>query len=199
MRTLARALLRLAGFRLVGRPPDVARCVVIFAPHTSNWDFPLLLLVKFAFGRPVHYLGKHTLFRPPFGWLFRATGGIPVVRHERRSLVQKAARLFAERDELWLAMSPEGTRQKTDHWKTGFYRMARAAGVPVLLAFVDAARKECGLGPLVELTGDVERDLDVIRAFYATKRGIHPELAGEIRFKARSSVRPPPPSGERRK
>jgi 1-acyl-sn-glycerol-3-phosphate acyltransferase len=191
VRTLARALLLLLGWRLVGRPPNVARCVVIFAPHTSNWDFPLLLLVKAAYGRPVHYLGKHTLFRAPFGWLFRATGGIPVVRHERRSLVQKAARLFAERDELWLAMSPEGTRQKTDHWKTGFYRMARAAGVPVLLVFVDAARKECGLGPLVELTGDVERDLDVIREFYATKRGIYPELAGTIRFKARSSVHPP--------
>jgi 1-acyl-sn-glycerol-3-phosphate acyltransferase len=192
---LARFLLFLSGWRLVGRPPDVARCVVVFAPHTSNWDFPLLLLVKFAFGRPVHYLGKHTLFRPPFGWFFRATGGIPVVRHERRNLVTTAVRLFGERDVLWLAMSPEGTRQKTDHWKTGFYRMARAAGVPVLLAFLDAEKKQCGLGPLVALSGDVERDLEEIRAFYSTKRGIYPENASTIRFKARSSVRP---SGERR-
>jgi 1-acyl-sn-glycerol-3-phosphate acyltransferase len=185
-----RALLFLAGWRLVGRAPAVRRCVVIFAPHTSNWDFPLLLLVKYAFGEPVHYLGKHTLFRPPFGWFFRRTGGIPVVRNERRHFVRDAARLFAERERLWLALSPEGTRDKTDHWKSGFYRIALAAHVPVLLAFVDAAKKECGLGPLVELSGDAERDLAVLRAFYETKRGIVPEHASAIRFKARSS-RPP--------
>ena len=146
VKALARALLSLAGWRLVGEAPNVVRCVVIFAPHTSNWDFPLLLLVKYAFGRPVRYLGKHTLFRPPFGWLFRATGGIPVVRHERQHFVNDAALLFAESDELWLALSPEGTRHKTDHWKSGFYRIALAARVPVLLAFVNALTKECGLG-----------------------------------------------------
>jgi 1-acyl-sn-glycerol-3-phosphate acyltransferase len=182
---LARALLFLVGWRLVGRAPNVSKCVVIFAPHTSNWDFPLLLLVKFAFGRTVHYLGKHTLFRRPFGWFFRATGGIPVVRGERRRLVQKAAELFGERERFWLALSPEGTRDRTDHWKSGFYRIALAAHVPVLLAFVDAAKKECGLGPLVELSGDAERDLATMRAFYETKRGIIPEHASGIRFKTR--------------
>jgi 1-acyl-sn-glycerol-3-phosphate acyltransferase len=144
-----------------------------------------LLLVRFAFGGPVHYLGKHTLFRPPFGWFFRLTGGIPVVRHEHHHVVSEAVRLFDERDALWLALSPEGTRHKTDHWKSGFYRIAEAAGVPVLLAFVDAAKKECGLGDLVELSGDPERDLERLRAFYATKRGIRPELAGTIRFKSK--------------
>ena len=183
MKTIARVLLRLFGWRLVGEAPNVARCVVIFAPHTSNWDFPLLLLVKFAFDAPVNYFGKHTLFRPPFGWFFRMTGGIPVVRHERHHVVDDAARLFAERDELWLALSPEGTRDKTDHWKTGFYRIARAASVPLLLTFIDASKKECGLGGLVELTGDAERDLERLRAFYSTKRGIRPELASTIRFR----------------
>jgi 1-acyl-sn-glycerol-3-phosphate acyltransferase len=193
VRFLARALLRSFGWRLVGHAPDVGRCVVIFAPHTSNWDFPLLLLVRFAVGGPVHYLGKHTLFRPPFGWFFRLTGGIPVVRHQRRHLVKKAVRLFRERPALWLALSPEGTRDKTDHWKSGFYRIALAARVPVLLAFVDAAKKECGLGGLLELTGNVERDLGTIRAFYEPKRGIHPELASTIRFKARSRPSDAPP------
>jgi 1-acyl-sn-glycerol-3-phosphate acyltransferase len=169
---------------VVGSAPPVARCVVIFAPHTSTWDFPLLLLMKYAFAEPVHYLGKHTLFRAPFGAFFRATGGIPVVRHERRHFVQDAVRLFEERPKLWLALSPEGTRRKTDHWKSGFYRIALAAKVPVLLAFVDAAKKECGVGALVELTGDVERDLAVLRAFYATKRGILPERASTLRFEA---------------
>src|SRR6185503_9034581 len=154
VKTLARVLLFLARWRLVGVAPEVPHCVVIFAPHTSNWDFPLLLLVKFAFGGPVHYLGKHTLFRWPFGWFFRLTGGIPVVRHERRHVVSEAVRLFRERDELWLAISPEGTREKTDHWKSGFYRIAREAGVPVLLAFLDAGKRECGLAGLVELSGD---------------------------------------------
>ena len=186
MKALARALLRLAGWRLAGSAPSVARSVVIFAPHTSNWDFPLLLLVRSAFGRRVHYLGKHTLFRPPFGWFFRATGGIPVVRHERHHFVERSARHFAEKRELWLAISPEGTREWTDHWKSGFYRIALAARVPVLCAFIDAAKKECGLGPLVELTGDSERDLAAFRAFYESKRGIHPERASAIRFKAKS-------------
>ena len=185
VKTLARALLSLMGWRLVGEAPRIRRCIVIFAPHTSNWDFPILLLVRSAFGVPVHYLAKHSLFRPPFGWFFRLTGGIPVVRHERRHVVSEAVRSFRERDELWLAISPEGTRHKTDHWKSGFYRIARAAEVPVLLAFLDAAKKECGLGELVELSGDVERDLGRLRAFYTTKRGIRPELTSAIRFKAR--------------
>ena len=182
-KTIARILLFFFGYRLAGEAPNVDRCVVIFAPHTSNWDFPLLLLVKLAFGRPVHYFGKHTLFRPPFGWLFRLTGGIPVVRHKRKNVVKKAVEVFRQRKTLWLALSPEGTRDKTDHWKSGFYRIARAAKVPVLLAFIDARKKECGLGELVELTGDVERDLERFRAFYGAKRGIHPELASTIRFR----------------
>ena len=180
---IARFLLSLLGWRLVGEAPNVDRCVVIFAPHTSNWDFPLLLLVKLAFGKDVHYFGKHTLFWPPLGWFMRLTGGIPVVRHKRRNVVKKAVSVFRERNRLWLALSPEGTRDKTDHWKSGFYRIARQAKVPVLLAFIDASKKECGLGELVEMTGDVERDLERLRAFYSTKRGIHPELESTIAFR----------------
>jgi len=174
--------LRLTGWELAGRAPDVARCVVIFAPHTSNWDFPILLLVRWAFGMRVHYLGKHTLFRAPFGWFFRLTGGIPVDRTEPHQLVLRTAQRFAERDELWLAIAPEGTRQRTDHWKSGFYHLALAARVPVLLAFIDARRRQCGLGPLIELSGDVERDLERLRSFYADKQGIRPELTSELRF-----------------
>jgi 1-acyl-sn-glycerol-3-phosphate acyltransferase len=158
--------------------------VIVFAPHTSNWDFPLLLLARDALGLRASYLGKHTLFRPPFGWIFRALGGIPVHRGEAHHLVDQIAHEFQARDHLWLAMAPEGTRQRTDHWKSGFYRIALAAKVPVLLTFIDAERKQCGVGPLLELSGDVERDLSLIREFYADKRGIHPEQAGEIRFKS---------------
>lgn len=178
----SRALLQLVGWELVGVAPEVARCVVIFAPHTSNWDFPMLLLVRWAFGKRVHYLAKHTLFRFPFGWFFRLTGGIPVDRTQPKQLVRRIADRFTERAELWLAIAPEGTRRRMDHWKSGFYYVAIEARVPVLLAFIDASRRECGLGPLVELSGDLERDLSRLRAFYAEKRGIVAELASEIRF-----------------
>jgi 1-acyl-sn-glycerol-3-phosphate acyltransferase len=182
----ARSLLELCGWRLVGQAPDVAHCVIIFAPHTSNWDFPLLLCVRFAFGRPVAYLAKDSLFRFPVAPLLRATGAIPVERTERHALVHTLTQAFRERKELWLAMSPEGTRAKTDHWKSGFYHVARGANVPVLLAFIDASKRECGLGELIELSGDPEGDMARVRAFYADKRGINPERASDIRLRAES-------------
>lgn len=180
---LARALLRWSGWRLVGEAPPIPRCVIIFAPHTSNWDFPLLLAVRFAIGKPVAYLAKDSLFRFPVAGLLRATGAIPVDRREHHALVRRLAAAFRERDELWLAMSPEGTRAKTDHWKSGFYHVARDAGVPLLLAFIDAGRRECGLGDLIWLAGDVDADMARLRAFYADKRGIVPERAGEVRLR----------------
>jgi 1-acyl-sn-glycerol-3-phosphate acyltransferase len=179
---LASRVLRLFGWRLVGQAPQVSQCVIIFAPHTSNWDFPVMLLVIFAFGHRVHYLAKHTLFRFPYAWFFRATGGIPVERGERHDLVAIMTRAFSERSELWLAVAPEGTRARTDHWKSGFYQIALAAKVPVMPAFLDARRKECGIGELIELSGDVELDLAVLRAFYADKQGIRPERKSDIRF-----------------
>lgn len=179
---LVRKVLGVLGWQLVGEPPVAPRCVIVFAPHTSNWDFPLLLLVRIAYGRSVKYLAKHTLMRFPFGWFFRWTGAIPVRRSHPHQLVADLSGVFERSTELWLALSPEGTRQKTDHWKSGFYHLALQAGVPVLLAFIDASRKHCGLGPLLELSGDPERDLDAIRSFYADKRGIVPANASEIRW-----------------
>lgn len=179
---LARASLRWAGWRLVGEAPDVPRCVVIFAPHTSALDFPLLLTVRAAFGRPVSYLAKSTLFRFPIAGLLRWSGAIPVERTERRALVQTLVEVFQQRSELWIALSPEGTRDRTDHWKSGFYHLAREAGVPLLLGFIDAEKRECGYGGVFELSGDVSLDMQRLRAFYATKRGIRPECESEIRL-----------------
>ena len=181
-RRLAQWLLRASGWQLVGAAPDVPRCVIIFAPHTSNWDFPLLLAVRFAFGRPVAYLAKSSLFRFPFERLLRSTGALAVDRSERHALVERLVAAFGERDQLWLAMSPEGTRARTDHWKSGFYHVAREAGVPLLLAFIDAERRECGLGELFELSGDMEGDMARLRAFYATKKGIRPERTSDVRL-----------------
>jgi 1-acyl-sn-glycerol-3-phosphate acyltransferase len=188
LQKVARASLRWSGWRLVGDAPDVKRCVIIFAPHTSNWDFPLLIGALFAFGRPVAYLAKDALFRFPIAGLLRWTGAVPVERTERHSLVRTLTQAFREREELWLAMSPEGTRARTDHWKSGFYHVAREAGVPLLLAFIDAPNKECGLGDLLVLSGDMDADMARLRAFYSSKTGIRPERASDIRFESRSGA-----------
>jgi 1-acyl-sn-glycerol-3-phosphate acyltransferase len=179
----AHLALGIAGWRVVGTAPELPKCVVIFAPHTSNWDFPLLLAVRAVFARRVHYLAKHTLFRFPVAGLLRSTGAIAVEREHPHHLVGALTKVFRERSAFWLAMSPEGTRHATDHWRSGFYHVARGAGVPVVPAFIDAQRKECGLGEPIGLSGDVEADLDQLRAFYRGKQGIRPERAGEIRFR----------------
>jgi 1-acyl-sn-glycerol-3-phosphate acyltransferase len=182
-RSVSRFLLGLMGYHVEGTLPEVPRCVVAFAPHTSNWDFLILLFARSVLGRDVSYLAKHTLFRPPFGWFFRVTSGIPVDRTEKQRMVDAIASKFAERPELWLAMAPEGTRAKTDHWKSGFYFIAIAAKVPILLTAIDGGRKAYVVGDLLWPTGNVEEDLERIRAFYRDKRGLYPERAGEIRFK----------------
>jgi 1-acyl-sn-glycerol-3-phosphate acyltransferase len=182
VQSAARVLLRWCGWQLVGVAPDVPRCVVIFAPHTSAWDFPLLLCVRAAFGREVSYLAKSTLFRFPIEGLLRHTGAIPVDRSEHQALVQTLVEVFRQRSQLWLALSPEGTRDRTDHWKSGFYHLAREANVPLLLGFIDASKRECGFGGLLELTEDAAADMDRLRAFYAAKRGIVPECESDIRL-----------------
>lgn len=184
MKNFARWILRLAGWRIEGELPDVPHCLVIFAPHTSNWDFVVLLLVRSAFGRKISYLAKHTLFRPPLGWFFRLTSGMPVERQAQHKLVDTIAEQFSLQPDLWLAMAPEGTRAKTDHWRSGFYYIALRAGIPVLPTSLDAPARTFRVGELITLSGDPARDLEPIRAFYAGRRGIYPENAGEIRFRS---------------
>lgn len=184
MKGFARFLLRTAGWRIEGELPDVPHCILIFAPHTSNWDFVILLLARSAFGRRIAYLAKHTLFRPPIGWFFRLTDGMPVERRAHHQLVDTIAEQFVLKENLWLAMAPEGTRAKTEYWKSGFYYIALRAGIPVVPTALDAPTKTFKIGKPVTLTGDPERDLEEFRTFYAGKRGIYPENAGLIRFRS---------------
>lgn len=183
MAWLAGLLLKLCGWRLVSRLPDIDKYVIIFYPHTSNWDFVVGLLGAWALRMDVTFLGKHTLFKGPFGWVFRALGGYPVKRDERKNMVAQVAELIAARRTISIALAPEGTRKKTDHWKSGFYHIAREAGVPIVLAFLDAARREIGIGPTIPVTGEVEADMGKIREFYRDKRGIRAELASDIVLK----------------
>jgi 1-acyl-sn-glycerol-3-phosphate acyltransferase len=157
---------------------------VIVAPHTSNWDFPVAVLCKFAFGMRIKFLGKHTLFSWYGGWFFRMLGGLPVRRDKRDNLVQQVAHYFRESPDMIVALAPEGTRKYTPYWRSGFYRMAQAANVPVLMAYIDAGKKEMGLGPLLHLSGDEARDMAIIREFYADKQGIVPDGKSHVRLRS---------------
>ncbi len=175
-------LLRLLGWRIVLVPPPSPKAVIIGYPHTSNWDFPVAMLWRFATGFPLFWVAKKEMFANPLGGLFRRWGGIPLDRAHPGGFLEQMRDEFARRDSFHLAIAPEGTRRKTAHWKSGFYRLAVAAGVPLGLAFLDYGTKTLGIGDWIVLSGDREADLERIRAFYAGKRGCRPEQAGDIRF-----------------
>ncbi|MHB8667173.1 MAG: 1-acyl-sn-glycerol-3-phosphate acyltransferase [Burkholderiales bacterium] len=181
-RRLCGWLLRLAGWRVRFCRPAMPKCVVIFYPHTSNWDFVVGMLAYLSVDWPVRWCGKDSLFRPPFGALLRALGGLAVNRREHTGFVTQLTREFARAESLHLALAPEGTRAHTDHWKSGFYHLALAAGVPVGLAYIDYPGKCIGLDTFVELSGDAQEDLARLRAYYADKRGRNPAQQGDIRF-----------------
>lgn len=173
LRSFSRAVLRLSGWRVEGSlPPEAKKCVLIAAPHTSNWDLPYTLMVAFCLRLRVYWLGKASLFRGPFGPLMRWLGGIPVDRSKSNNLVAAAALAIASAEgPLQLVVPPEGTRGKTRHWKTGFYFIALQAQVPIVLAYMDYARKISGLGPVFIPTGDVDKDMLEIKGFYSGFRG----------------------------
>jgi 1-acyl-sn-glycerol-3-phosphate acyltransferase len=164
----SRTFLRWRGWQIQGKlPPEASKCVLIAAPHTSNWDLPYTLMVAFCLRLRVHWLGKASLFRWPFGALMRWLGGIPVDRSRNNSLVASAAlALVNAKTPVQLVIPPEGTRGKT-----GFYFIALEAKVPILLAYMDYTRKVSGLGPVFVPTGDVHKDMAEIKLFYAGIEG----------------------------
>src|SRR5487761_1897049 len=153
-RRLCARLLRLAGWSVHFRWPSAPKCVVIFYPHTSNWDFVIGVLAYLSVGWPVHWCGKDTLFRPPFGALLRALGGLAVNRRERTGLVAQLKREFERAENLHLALAPEATRALTVPCESGFFRLAPGAGVPVGLAYIDYPTKCLGLDTFIDLVGD---------------------------------------------
>ncbi len=177
---IARLILRLAGWRTHVIPPRTSRYVLIGAPHTSGWDFVLMLLLMAAEGIPIRFMGKDSLFRGPMGVLMRSLGAIPVNRRERTSLVDQVAAIFDECDELIIGLSPEGTRKKAPRWRTGFYYIALKAKVPIVMAYLDYENRVCGLGPSLKPTGDIEADFAVIQEFYSGIVGKNPHLQGKI-------------------
>jgi 1-acyl-sn-glycerol-3-phosphate acyltransferase len=146
--------------------------VLIAAPHTSNWDLPYTLMVAFHLRLNIYWMGKASIFRWPFRGVMMWLGGIPVVREKSNNLVAASVEaLRAAAPPLQLVVPPEGTRSRTRYWKTGFYYIATGAGVPIVMAYMDYANKRSGLGPVFTPTGDIERDMEAIKAFYAPFKG----------------------------
>jgi 1-acyl-sn-glycerol-3-phosphate acyltransferase len=165
--------LRLAGWTVEGHLPDHAqKSVLIAAPHTSNWDLPMTIMVAFALRLRPHWMGKASIFRAPFGGIMRWLGGVAVEREKSNNLVEFSAQAIRNAPHpVQLIVPPEGTRSKARHWKTGFYHIARSAQVPIVMAFMDYSTKRSGLGPLFQPTGNMEVDLAAIKAFYRPFKG----------------------------
>jgi 1-acyl-sn-glycerol-3-phosphate acyltransferase len=175
LRLIAIATLKLCGWKAVGEEIENPRFVLIAAPHTSNWDFPLMLLVALKLRLQLFWMGKNTLFPFGFGWLSRWLGGIAIDRARSHNVVNETVRQFRENESLVILIPPEGTRGKVTKWKSGFYHIAKNAKVPIMLAYLDAATREAGMADFFQPTGALEDDMNKIRAFYSTKKGLRAE------------------------
>lgn len=163
-----RLVLWLSGWRLRGELPDVRKAILIGAPHTTNWDAVAGLAAKVAVGLEAHWMGKHSLFnKPVLGWWLRLLGGLPIRRHVAHGVVQASIEEFNQREQLFLLVTPEGTRGETTAWKTGFYHMAAGAGVPIQMCSLFPDQKILELGPLLEPSGDIVTDWEKLRDYYA--------------------------------
>lgn len=169
-------VLGLFGWRAVGKvPKDIRKYIIIAAPHTSYWDFPMFLLVVFALRLNLNVFIKHTLFIGPIGWFLSYCGGVPIDRRAAGARVRQTVQEFENNDDMVLLITPEGTRSAQTNWKTGFYHIASEANVPVAVAFVDTAARRSGIDHFITPSGDIDKQMAEIKAFYDTKRGVKPQ------------------------
>jgi 1-acyl-sn-glycerol-3-phosphate acyltransferase len=191
---VSRWLLRATGWKMVGQAP--ASGILVGAPHTSNWDFVLMLLVMRSAGLSQLVLIKESLFWQPLGWFLRSCGGIPVERNNPTGLVMNLVARLRENQRQLLVIAPEGRRRKGEYWKSGFYHIATRAQLPMVLAFIDGPTRTVGFGPTLMPSGDVRADMDLLREFYADKQGLRPAWRTEPRLRdenrpvARPAARP---------
>lgn len=170
-------------WKVVQLQPLPDRCVMIAAPHTSNWDFPITMAMAGALRIDIRWLGKSQMFNPVLGPIFRWFGGISVERSGANGLVDDLAAEFSRHDKLVLVVPAEGTRGAVEYWKSGFYRIAEQAEVPIVCAFVDKATRSGGFGPVITPSGDVVADMDRVREFYADKVGFKPDCFNTPRLR----------------
>lgn len=165
------------GWKLVNTfPSELKKYVVIAAPHTSWQDFPIAILARNTAGVTINFIGKDSLFKAPFGFIFKALGGSPVDRSKSSNLVDRIVDTFNNKEEFRLALSPEGTRQKVKRWKTGFYYIAKGAKVPIVMVTLDFKKKEMKISEPYDVTGDKKKDFAHFYAFYKDVKGKIPEL-----------------------
>ena len=169
-------LFRLLGWKIINDfPQDIKKYVVIAAPHTSWMDFPIAILSRMTLGTMVNFIGKGSLFKGPFGFLFRLLGGTPVDRSQNNNLVDSIVQLFNSKEEFRLGLSPEGTRKKVAKWKTGFYYIAKGANVPIVMATLDFGNKQIKISKAYTLTEDIDTDFKHFHAFFSDVKGKNPE------------------------
>lgn len=174
LQAVGRLVMRLFGWRFNGSLPDLPKFVLIVAPHTTNWDFIVGLFAKFALALEVHWFGKESLFHGPLGRFMRIIGGRPVKRETSEGVVAEVAAMFAAEKRFLLALAPEGTRKRVTHWRTGFYHIAVAAGVPIVPVAFDWSRREVVIFAPFRPTGDVDADLAALRALYRPEMAFDP-------------------------
>jgi len=170
----AKLLMRIYGWRIDGKLPNIPKFVLIGAPHTSNWDAILFLGVIFSLRANVRVMAKAEAFRFPFGWFFRYCGGIPVDRRKSTGMVDQMVKAFYESEQFVLTIAPEGTRHQVVEWKRGFYYIAKGARVPIVMAVVDGRHKTVQIGHIFHPTNDVEADMKSIQGYFAGVTGIKP-------------------------
>ena len=180
-RNLARLVLRLSGWKTVGDVPPTA--ILVGAPHTSNWDWVVTQLLAWDNSIKIRLLVKHSFFKGPVGVFMRATGAVELDRANPGATIRALLEDQKSDERFLLGIAAEGTRGKSDYWKSGFYRIAQQTGLPITLAFLDAPSRTVGWGPTFHPSGDVVADMDMVRAFFADKRGFRPELTTVPRLK----------------
>jgi len=170
-------IFRILGWRVVGSMPQIKKYIIAVAPHTSNWDFPLGVAARSILRiQRAQFLGKSQLFKPPFGWFFRALGGHPVERTTSTDMVDQVVKIFNRHDEFVLALAPEGTRKKVDKLRTGFYYIAKGAHVPIVPVGFDFGNKQIVVCNPLYTSDDMEGDMEKILSFYRTIKGRNPDL-----------------------
>lgn len=178
--TISQKILQFMGWKLQQPPQTVKGCIIIGAPHTTNWDLPITLLTLWSLKLKCHWAMKDSMFFFPIGKLFTAMGGIPVNRKVRNDFPRIIKDRFIKDKDFNIAIAPEGTRSFTDHWKFGFYQIALDVGADIALAFADHGKKEIGISKVFTPCGDLEKDFEIFKEFYSEIQGLHPEKQSTV-------------------
>ncbi len=170
---LGKYILALFGWKIVNTPPsDIKKCILVGAPHTSNWDYIIGVFGAMSANLSAKFLIKSEVFFFPVGPILKFFGGVPVERGKKSNLVDQLADFIRDKERIHLVFTPEGTRQRVNRWKTGFYNVAQKANIPMILCYLDYKKKEGGFGPVIYPSGNYKEDLKKIKRFYSS---IHPK------------------------